>query len=363
MDSFSEPHRRIEHSLDDVRSQVHKLEEEHRAKGIPLSGRIIHVTHYLPVTCALSSKPVNGHGEGQPGIPSPPQTPPAKASDIPPSPTEAAPPALEEKSRWQLNLRYGHSAMVSGIASLAATHEQIFVGWTGDFYQPSSSSQSESATTKLSASSISQEDKTELESILASGKHLLKEELPEGKTMNYVPVWLEDKQAHGHYDGYCKQSEPSFLTQFLPLAFRSSSLPDIRTSMICHFHPYRLNLPKDLGLSLPSAAWHSSLPLNLPLSFPASFYLAQFCIFLFSLDDEHLDSTPLILQFHTSFALGLLPRIYLTMTMMKGDASRALLFPWISPNVHYFGGICTSFLMTAVNSPPTTQLASASSRR
>lgn len=214
MDSFAEPHKPTEYSLDVVRAQVHQLEEEHRAKGIPLSGRIIHVAHYLPVTCTLSSGPLsglNGQGGSQPGIPSPPQTPPAKATDIPPSPTDTAPPTLHDaKSKWQVNFRYGHSAMVSGIASLTATHEQVLVGWTGDIYTPNtSSSQSESAYTKLSSTSVPSEDKTELEGILASGKHLLKEELPEGKTMSYVPVWLEDKQAHGHYDGYCKQSEYS----------------------------------------------------------------------------------------------------------------------------------------------------------
>ena len=34
----------------------------------------------------------------------------------------------------------------------------------------------------------------------------------EVKEAKYVPVWLDDKVAHGHYDRYCKQSKPpSFL--------------------------------------------------------------------------------------------------------------------------------------------------------
>ncbi|KAI0703424.1 glycosyltransferase family 20 protein [Cytidiella melzeri] len=200
MDSFSEPHKTTEYSLDDVRSKVRKLEEEHHAKGIPLSGRIIHVAHYLPVTCALSPQAAKGTNGAQPGIPSPPQTPPSQPSDIPPSPTEAAP--AGPNSKWQISSRFGHSAMVSGITSLTATHEQIYVGWTGDLQ---SASESDNGHSKVPSSSISEENKADLENLLSSGKHLLKEEFPEGKAMTYVPVWLDDKQAHGHYDGYCKQ--------------------------------------------------------------------------------------------------------------------------------------------------------------
>jgi trehalose 6-phosphate synthase/phosphatase len=206
MDSFSEPRKHTEYSLDEVRSQVNKLEQDHRAKGIPLSGRIIHVVHYLPVTCALSSKALNGsnghRNGGQPGIPSPPQTPPAKASDIPPSPTEDAP--STSKSKWTTTPRYGHSAMVSGITSLATTHEQVVIGWTGDIQ---SSLQSDDESQKVPVSSISQEDKADLEKLLVNGSSMLKVEFPGDKPIPYIPVWLDDKQAHGHYDGYCKQSE------------------------------------------------------------------------------------------------------------------------------------------------------------
>lgn len=247
MDSFSEPRKITEYSLEDVQSQVSKLEADHRAKGIPLSGRIIHVAHYLPVTCALSSQisnGVNGHSNGsQPSIPSPPQTPPAKASDIPPSPTQEGPAA--PKSKWQLSSRYGHSAMVSGVTSLTATHEQVLIGWTGDVQ---SLTRSENESSKVPSDSISQEDRADLENLLSSGKHLLKEDFPEGKSMTYVPVWLDDKQAHGHYDGYCKQSEsPSYifssLFPFLALSANTSlfSLPSLApleiSRRICHAQP------------------------------------------------------------------------------------------------------------------------------
>ncbi|RDX51729.1 trehalose 6-phosphate phosphatase [Lentinus brumalis] len=210
MDSFAEPHKPLDTtiSLEDVRAQVSKLETDLREKNIPLSGRIIHVCHYLPVTCAFSRRPRPSD------IPSPPATPPAKASDIPPSPTaesqESALPAQQQSSQWQLHVRYGHSAMVSGIDSLAATHEQVFVGWTGDIEaggappagSQDASSGSESA--KIPTASLAEEDKKELEGLLAG--YRTRDEPKDGKPIHYVPVWLDDKEAHGHYDGYCKQT-------------------------------------------------------------------------------------------------------------------------------------------------------------
>lgn len=216
MDSFAEPHKPLDTtiSLEDVRAQVSKLETDLREKNIPLSGRIIHVCHYLPVTCAFSRRPRPSD------IPSPPATPPAKASDIPPSPTaesqESALPAQQQSSQWQLHVRYGHSAMVSGIDSLAATHEQVFVGWTGDIEaggappagSQDASSGSESA--KIPTASLAEEDKKELEGLLA--EYRTRDEPKDGKPIHYVPVWLDDKEAHGHYDGYCKQSESFFIS-------------------------------------------------------------------------------------------------------------------------------------------------------
>ncbi|KAI0761323.1 trehalose 6-phosphate phosphatase [Trametes elegans] len=221
MDSFAEPRKPLDNSfsLADVRAQVHKLEAELREKEVPLSGRIIQVSHYLPVTCAFSrrARPAD--------IPSPPATPPAKTSDIPPSPVEAqrtdsALPAPREgapqptSSQWNVTVRYGHSAMVSGIDSLAATHEQIFIGWTGDIESSSTavpqaaaqsaSGPSDPSASKLPSSSLTDEDKKELEELLKEYKD--RDEPQDGKKIHYVPVWLDDKDAHGHYDGYCKQT-------------------------------------------------------------------------------------------------------------------------------------------------------------
>ncbi|KAI0641353.1 trehalose 6-phosphate phosphatase [Trametes meyenii] len=221
MDSFAESRKPLDNdiSLADVRAQVRKLESDLHEKNVPLSGRIIHVCHYLPVTCSFSRRPRPSD------IPSPPATPPAKASDIPPSPVEAthsdtalpAPRGTAPElptSQWNVNVRYGHSAMVSGIDSLAGTHEQIFVGWTGDIESssatppplaaPAASGPSDPPTTKVPASSLGEEDKKELETLLQGYKS--RDELKDGKKIHYVPVWLDDKDAHGHYDGYCKQT-------------------------------------------------------------------------------------------------------------------------------------------------------------
>ena len=145
MDSFAEPNKPApgtSPALADVRKQVLQLEQDHRSKGIQLSGRIIHLCHYLPVTCSPAPQSVL---KGPASLPSPPTTPPRQPADIPASPVEApisltqedALPSQESvralaNERWKVSVRYGHSAMISGITSLSGTHEQLIVGWTGD---------------------------------------------------------------------------------------------------------------------------------------------------------------------------------------------------------------------------------------
>ncbi|KAI0063941.1 trehalose 6-phosphate phosphatase [Artomyces pyxidatus] len=199
MDSFNEPKRTSAPiSLEDVTAAVRANEADLRSKGIPLSGRVLHVCHYLPVVATLQSS-------SRPGILSPPPTPPQQHSDIPPSPSEPSPPAhatadagVELKPKWSLAARQGHTAMISGIRSLSATHEQIIIGWTGDIESPVANSG-----TKIPSNSLSEEDKTALEEEIA--RYEGDDEEIKGKTA-YVPVWLDDKVAHGHYDGYCKQT-------------------------------------------------------------------------------------------------------------------------------------------------------------
>jgi trehalose 6-phosphate synthase/phosphatase len=73
----------VESTLTDVRAVIAQLQEDLIAKGTRLSGRIIHVTHYLPIVTSLkssnkSSDNVNASSTSLLGIavpPSPPKTP------------------------------------------------------------------------------------------------------------------------------------------------------------------------------------------------------------------------------------------------------------------------------------------------
>ncbi|KAF9530206.1 trehalose-6-phosphate phosphatase [Crepidotus variabilis] len=198
MDSFSEPYTRQgdDISLDKVREKISALEQEHRKNGIPLSGRIIHVVHYLPIVASLSKSGF--------GVLSPPATPPTKVSDvsndaqtssIPQSTSEEQPKA---PASWSLAPRYGHAAMVSGIRSLSQSHEQIIVGWTGDIVDKNGD--------KLAVDTVTPEERTELEQSILDYHPKDADIDDDSKSPKYVPVWLEDKVAHGHYDGYCKQT-------------------------------------------------------------------------------------------------------------------------------------------------------------
>lgn len=135
MDTFAEPYTRAgdDISLDAVRDHVRTLEARHKANGVQLSGRIIHVCHYLPVTCTITSTLTRD------GVLSPPPTPPRILAEVPPSPSDEFPSPLTlpaQSERWKLTPRYGHSAMTSGIRSLSVTHEQVILGWTGDILSP-----------------------------------------------------------------------------------------------------------------------------------------------------------------------------------------------------------------------------------
>ncbi|KAJ7700624.1 hypothetical protein B0H16DRAFT_1902891 [Mycena metata] len=81
------------------------LEADHRAAGIPLSGRVLHVCHYLPVQATLN----RSHSTHEA-----PLTPPPEADS----------PVLEDKTDdvWTPVPCYGHAAMISGIRSLAPRH-------------------------------------------------------------------------------------------------------------------------------------------------------------------------------------------------------------------------------------------------
>ncbi|RXW23930.1 hypothetical protein EST38_g1929 [Candolleomyces aberdarensis] len=192
MDSFSEPYTREgdDISLDRVHDKIRELEEEHRKNGIPLSGRIIHVVHSLPITATLESSKQR---------PNAPPTPPLEGDT-----------ASKSASEWSLAPRYGHAAMISGIMSLSQSHEQIIVGWTGDILAPGASANASTTNTsadKILTTTVSQEERAALEVALKDFQP--KESDPDDEKFQkgtYIPVWLDDKVAHGHYDGYCKQT-------------------------------------------------------------------------------------------------------------------------------------------------------------
>jgi len=204
-DSFSEPYTRQgdDISIEQARHNIALLEQQHRKAGIPLSGRIIHVCHYLPITATIVSK----HSD----VLSPPATPPTKPSDDPEtvlndggshSSSESSSSSgstgfstLHPSPVWSLAPRYGHSAMISGIQSLSQTHEQLVIGWTGDIM---------TSTDKVPADTVSEDERAAFEGAL--NDYLPDSEDERDRKTKYVPVWLDDKVAHGHYDGYCKQS-------------------------------------------------------------------------------------------------------------------------------------------------------------
>ncbi|KAJ7119934.1 trehalose 6-phosphate phosphatase [Mycena crocata] len=186
-DSFSEPYTRLgdDISLEEVRKHVAALETDHRAAGIPLSGRVLHVCHYLPVQATLNTAP---------GVLSPPATPPP--TEAPLTPPHDASPTITEGA-WTLVPRYGHAAMISGIRSLAATHEQVLIGWTGDVHN--------AAGERVPSESVTEADRAALDDALKTYQPKESDPDDDRKTV-YVPVWLEDAVAHGHYDEYCKQT-------------------------------------------------------------------------------------------------------------------------------------------------------------
>lgn len=221
MDSFHEPYTRAgdDISLDAVREQVRALEDSHKAHGVQLSGRIVHVCHYLPVVPTL----ISHLSPAAAGVLSPPPSPPTLYGDVPESPTaddtevqQSQQPSVPSR-RWKFAPRYGHAAMISGIRALSATHDQAIVGWTGDILSlpsagaasaeengESTGNEEESIPSHL----VSQADREALEAELVGYDEDGQGQGIEGNKgkLEYVPVWLEDEVAHGHYEGYCKTS-------------------------------------------------------------------------------------------------------------------------------------------------------------
>jgi trehalose 6-phosphate synthase/phosphatase len=193
MDTFSEPYTRLEDasSLEDVRAAVSQLEHAHSAKGVALSGRIVHVVHYLPVVSTFTNNSCSL-------LLSPPVTPEPRVS--PPSMDASENGSVSTEPLWTLGTRSGHAAMISGIRSLSTTHEQVIVGWTGDIELGADGQ-------TIPTDSLTDADRKALEDALQ--RYQSSEQEEGSKLMSYKAVWLKDKIAHAHYEGYCKQSESS----------------------------------------------------------------------------------------------------------------------------------------------------------
>ncbi|WOO79740.1 Trehalose-phosphatase [Vanrija pseudolonga] len=203
-------------SLEDIREQVARLEAAHRAKGLPLSGRIIHVAHHLPVEIVRLAQP----NDTDVALTSP-ITPEFKPEDI--VTVESA------DQKWKIHARQGHTAMVSGIRSLSDTHEQLVVAWTGDILsQPAGKTgQSTPNLGPTNPSSFVLQDNVELHAaptqspLMVIGSDFDFKEQREitnelkrfsdteveqegyGK-LTYVPVFMPQEISKGHYEGYCK---------------------------------------------------------------------------------------------------------------------------------------------------------------
>lgn len=211
-------------SVVDLNEQIRKLEEDYAAKDVSLSGRIIHVAHYLPIIATLDAKDYTG-------VSTPPRTPdrqtPSLVSNLKETAQSVLPASLQPAAsstsslspeetttpKWSFAPRRGHTAMHSGIRSLSATHEQIMVGWTGPILvansSPSSASsfQSGEGATPITAptSTISDKDKASLDEQVL---HYKDEASADSslKPMSFGSVWLDDTTAHDHYEGFCKKT-------------------------------------------------------------------------------------------------------------------------------------------------------------
>lgn len=183
---FSDLNKDQPRTLEQIKSTIQDLQHQHTALGNPLSGRVLHVCHYIPVTCSLN--------DGQPLTP--PKTPDTESHAERKERTNIADKA---GSKWTLKSRSGHTAMISGVRSLS---DQTIVGWTGELID-------EHTNQTLPFTSLQEADKKKLEDAISSYK-----EPGESRHVSLEPVWLEDKVARGHYEGYCKNSK-SFLSLYV----------------------------------------------------------------------------------------------------------------------------------------------------
>lgn len=189
------------------------LTAEKVAHYLPLSGqlpeiqgRIINVTHQIPYNILRSHQHHLGQQDQYPI--SPPRSPhpldsvkatAAGKEDCTADPVAAAP--ISKLARhhkrgvtlrmkfhaadWTVVERRGHQALYAGIQSLRKDNETLHIGWTGPIRE-------QSTRNKIATDTLAIEDKVKLQSLLWETGHI-------------VPIFLDQKKSHGHYEGYCKQ--------------------------------------------------------------------------------------------------------------------------------------------------------------
>ncbi|PWN53944.1 hypothetical protein IE53DRAFT_309331 [Violaceomyces palustris] len=169
------------------------------------------------------------------------------------SPAQASPPPAPAVPQWVLSPRRGHTALNSGIRSLCATHSQTFIGWPGDI-QFAAQAKGDDRTDPSQTTEVERKEIEEILAGLEDPRNWAAQEAPiagadpdpesnqppvsklptpqmngadplvaegvkgrdrddapavgmdeeEVRGIKYVPVWLESKVAHGHYEGYSK---------------------------------------------------------------------------------------------------------------------------------------------------------------
>ncbi|KIR26908.1 trehalose-phosphatase [Cryptococcus deuterogattii 99/473] len=233
MDSMHpDPTPSIPPSLPELKAQVARLEASHKEKGLPLSGRIIHVMHHLPVEI-VRIVPADSLESAGTGFLSPPMTPEFK-------PEDAETTVESADAKWRIHARTAHPALVSGIKSLSETHDQLLVAWTGEVLiqpdntqspqvpsQPTFSSIAsnllapfsgtpgdstprlqpppQQGTLKVFGGEFNEADQKEIASELDRFAEAEAKFDPTDK-LKYVPVFLPPDVSKGHYEGFCKKT-------------------------------------------------------------------------------------------------------------------------------------------------------------
>ncbi|WFC98824.1 hypothetical protein MYAM1_001557 [Malassezia yamatoensis] len=144
-----------------------------------------------------------------------------KKSGISDLATPSTPPEEEKPTRppWYLSLTSVNAAMNSGVNSLTATHHQTYIACPENVVFAAKARNDD----RTDVSQITSDEKVEIEQLLASLEDRAawthhegglvrgpSSVVDQGQTalygIRYVPVWLDYRTMHAHYEGYCKST-------------------------------------------------------------------------------------------------------------------------------------------------------------